>query len=491
VIMRITLKPVLITRLGSEEGNHFRRAVVLRNHLTSRKQQPMANLRRSLGAIEAFGFSLSMTAPTMAMAFNTTLMAQSAGRAVPLTYLIGGITVTFVALSFVTFSRRFPNAGSVYAYVGSVLGARCGFIAGWALLLAYVAGTAATTALVGNFGAAGLGHAGMEGHHLWLLVSALGGLLAAWLSWRDMRLATHLMLALEAVSILVILILAVVVVKQAPLSLLPFKPEPNHGWAGVGYGLVFAVLSFAGFEGATTLGEETRDPGSSIPKAVVGTVSAAVVFYVFVSYAQVIGFGVDNAQMLGHASAPLDELSTRFISGTFAVFLDFAAATSALACAIGSLAAAARMLYALSRAGLLPGLDEVDARHGTPARAVWIMAAINLVCLFLWGARSDSVSYSGDVATIATLALILVYIGVAGAQAADAFSGRRPAWWINGCLGMILLAWPLWNSVYPLPAWPGNVWPYIVGAWLVLGILIACFCPSVTPFEGRVLEADD
>jgi amino acid transporter len=127
--------------------------------------------------------------------------------------------------------------------------------------------------------------------------------------------------------VLAILLLAIVVLTRVPLSLLPFKPEPGHGWAAVGYGIVFAALSFAGFEGATTLGEETRNPRRSIPTAVIGTVITAALFYVFVSYAQVVGYGLDHVQELSQASAPLDELSTRFISGTFASFLDFAAVT--------------------------------------------------------------------------------------------------------------------------------------------------------------------
>jgi hypothetical protein len=88
------------------------------------------------------------------MAFTTALMAQSAGRAAPLAYLIGGVIVTLVGISFVAFGRQVAHAGSVYAYVGSVLGSRCGFVAGWALMLMYVTLLAGSTALVGNFGAA-------------------------------------------------------------------------------------------------------------------------------------------------------------------------------------------------------------------------------------------------------------------------------------------------------------------------------------------------
>jgi amino acid transporter len=123
--------------------------------------------------VEAFGFSISIIAPTLAMAFTTPLTAQSAGRAAPLAYLIGGIIVTLVGLSFIAFGRRVAHAGSVYAYVRSALGARFGFVAAWALLLMYVTLFAGSTALVGNFGAAALDHAKIEGPHLWFVVAVL------------------------------------------------------------------------------------------------------------------------------------------------------------------------------------------------------------------------------------------------------------------------------------------------------------------------------
>jgi amino acid transporter len=64
-----------------------------------------------------------------------------------------------------------------------------------------------STALVGNFAAAGLDHAGVEWPNLWLFVAVLAALFSVWLTCRDMRLAARLMLVSEAVSILAIMLL--------------------------------------------------------------------------------------------------------------------------------------------------------------------------------------------------------------------------------------------------------------------------------------------
>jgi len=132
------------------------------------------------------------------------------------------------------------------------------------------------------------------------------------------------MLALEGLSVLAILVLSgVIVAKVAPttgLPVAPFIPSAEFdGWSGIGYGLVFTILSFAGFEGAATLSEEVINPRRSIPIAIMGTVLLAGVFFVFVSYAQVIGYGLDQIEALGNTGAPLNDLAIKYVSENFLI----------------------------------------------------------------------------------------------------------------------------------------------------------------------------
>jgi amino acid transporter len=451
----------------------------------------MTGLRRTLGAMEAFGLSLSIIAPTAAMCFVTTLVGQAAGRAVPLAFMIGAVAVLLIGLSFVAFGRRIAHAGSVYAYISYVFGSRCGFVAGWLLLLSYVVLTAAITALAGDFAAAGLAHAGVEMPGLGGAASVVAAVIAMWLAWNDMRIAVRLMLALEAVSVAAILFLAIVILTHVPLSVLPLVPDSEHGWSGVGFGMVFAITSFSGFEGAATLGEEALNPKRAIPLAVLGTIVVAGLFYIVVSYAQVMGYGLDHVQALAQAEAPLDELSTRFISGRFAVMIDLAATASGFACIIGVLSASARLLYALGRAGLSPAIGTAHPRHGTPTRAILVVGGINIVgLLLLLSSQVGLIAYVGALVTIGTLALILVYMGVTAAAAVMAFRHGQAAWGITGSLGTLLLLWPLWGSLYPVPDWPGNLWPYLVVAWLIVGVVLVRAKPSVSEIDLQTEAAE-
>jgi len=86
----------------------------------------MTALGRKLGALQAIALSVSIIAPTAAMALNVSLTVQSAGPAAPLTFTIGTLPIGVVGASFVAFSRRIAHASSVYAYVSHTFGTAAG-----------------------------------------------------------------------------------------------------------------------------------------------------------------------------------------------------------------------------------------------------------------------------------------------------------------------------------------------------------------------------
>ena len=227
----------------------------------------IGTLARCLSLPEAVGLSLAVIAPSLTAAFNISLVVKAAGPAAPLTYAIGMIAVALVALSFVAFTRRVAHAGSAYAYITHTFGSQAGFVAGWMLMLAYLCFGSGQAALVGNFAAAFLRRFDVDIGSMWVPVAGATIVLAWWLAYRDMKFAGRLMLA-------------------------TLRPSTEfRGWAGVGLGMVFTILSFGGFEGAATLGEETINPRRNIPVAMLSTVFLTGFFFIFVSYCEVIGFG--------------------------------------------------------------------------------------------------------------------------------------------------------------------------------------------------------
>jgi amino acid transporter len=178
----------------------------------------MIPLAQKLGPFQATGFSISIIAPTEAMAINVSLTAQTAGRAAPLAFATGTAVMAIVGLYFVVFSQRFAHAGSVYAYVGHIFGRRCGFISGWTLLLTYLAYAGGLSALMGRLLQAAMQNIGLHLASPWLVSGAGAILLASYAAYRDMRTAARLILALEGVSVLAILVLSGLIVTKGALA---------------------------------------------------------------------------------------------------------------------------------------------------------------------------------------------------------------------------------------------------------------------------------
>ncbi len=441
-------------------------------------------LHRKLGLLEAVGLSIAIIAPTMGMAFNVTLAAQVAGPAAPLSFVIGTAFMLIVALSFAAWSRRLSHAGSAYGFITEAFGSRWGFMAGWALLLTYICFGGGASALVGSFIEAAARTSGWQAPRLWLVFSIASILASTFLARRNMQLAGRTMLALQGVSLLAILTLALIILAKISglhgLSLRPFVPSAtHHGWAGVGYGIVFAVLSFGGFEGAATLGEETSRPHRNVPVALIGTLLVSGTLYVVVSYAQVLGYGLENIQALATDPAPLDTLAIRYTSRGYAVALDLAAALGSFGCVLASLSAAGRMLFALGRAGLAPFAGRVHPKLGTPANAVVITGIVFLLGLLGWALLTDPGFYYGATGTIGTLSIILVYMAVAWAQTKYAGKQWRGLGAAAGMLGVVLLLWPLYNSIYPIPAYPASLWPLVLLVWLAFGAFLLAGRPAL------------
>src|ERR1700753_1027319 len=127
------------------------------------EERAIAELNKNLGLLEAVGLSITIIAPTLAMAFNVSLAAQVAGPAAPLAFAICTGVLLIVGLSFVVWSRRMAHAGSAYGFIAHAFGKRWGFMAGWALLLTYITYGAGTSALVGNFVEAAVRTSGVQG----------------------------------------------------------------------------------------------------------------------------------------------------------------------------------------------------------------------------------------------------------------------------------------------------------------------------------------
>src|SRR3954466_12420254 len=301
-------------------------------------------------------------APTLSMSVTGVAAAGQLGRAAPVAYVLAAVGVGLVASGVVLLSSRYAHAGSVYAFAGHALGPRAGFLMGWALLGTYIVFPPVSLLGIGIFGQAFLRSAGIAASPAWLPI-ALAGWAVVWLlAARGIRVTTGSLLAVEGVSLLLILALvAVIYVKLAAgtaprgqgLSLDVFSLPDGTTVGAVALAVTFGFLSYAGFESAGSLGEETRAPTRAIPRSILLSVVLGGVLYTVCLSAQTLGFGVDAAGVhaFTRSGAPLNDLGRSYVGSGMASVLDLGAMMSAFGAALGGVAVGSRMLFLSARGG--------------------------------------------------------------------------------------------------------------------------------------------
>jgi amino acid transporter len=478
-----------------------------------------AKLRRELNIWEAIGISLALMAPSMAANINPQGTAGSIGRAVPLGFVLATIGVLLVAYGFVRLTQQFHHAGSVYGFVGVTLGPRAGVFSGFALMGTYIFYACVTAMAAGIFGAAFLQAIGIiAAGDMPVAIPLIVGFVAlagAWfLALVPARDGTRILLAVEGVTVLLILVTtAIILVKlltgNAPagqtFTLDVFSVPPGTDMSAVALGAVFGFLSFAGFEAAATLGEEAKHPRRDIPRAILGVAIFGGVYFIVVTAVEVMGFGATDEGMKAFVSSGslLGDLGTQYIGAWIGDIITAGAAVSAFGCCLACLVGASRLLFALGRDNQeLPGLtyaSKVSTRYGTPSGALAIVTAAAAIVIVVWAAAFNAKAFDifAGSGVIGTLILLVAYaFATVGAIKFLFFSGKaRVSQWeiVIPILALLVLGYTLFRNVWPYPdsSSAGFYYPIVTVIWLAIGGLLVVGLPGMARRVGESLERDE
>jgi amino acid transporter len=428
-----------------------------------------------LGPLEALAQSISTMGPTCSPAMTVPLVFASAGNGTWLAYLLAMTCTLLIALCVARFAQESASPGSLYMYATSSLPPMLGSVTAWALLLAYV-GTGAS--VVGGF----VHYANVVVGEFWGLslpaipLAFFAVLISTLVAYRDVRVSAQMMVYIELASVLLISVVLVLLlwnhglhVDPAQLSLRGVK------WSGVRLGVVLAMFSFVGFESATTLGEEVKNPLRTIPRAVIQSALLAGVFFITASYTEVLGFPA-SAGTLDQSAAPMSALATAAGIKRLGPVIDIGAMVSMFACTLACVTAAARVLLMMAVKGLCPSwLAKTHAKNATPHTAVLvsgIATALLPVGLILVKASGETIyDWMGS---LATYGFITVYALVAIALPLHLKAERKLNGWIVALsvvsvLAMVLV---LEGTLYPVPEAPKNWLPYLFLGYLAAGLAL-------------------
>ncbi len=461
--------------------------------MTFNSRKHASGLRQDcLSYTEVLAQSIGNIAPTMVSSVNIALIYSTAGNGTWLTFLIATVGLVFVSLCIKQFASRSASTGALYTYIAKGLGSTSGVISGWALVLAYVF---TAMAMLGSFSLymnLVLHEFSMQIFPIVLYAICAG--LTWYYAYSDIQLSAVLMLILEISSVFLIVILAAIVLfrhgftlDSAQIALDSVSPD------GIRLGLVLAIFGYVGFESSTTLGVEARNPLKSIPKAVIWSNVFCGLFYMLMSYTQVLAFrGYETP--LNKVDGPLSVLAQMAGVELLGVAISVAIVMSGFSCVLASLNAAARICFSLAHHGILhSSVAQAHVENETPHVAINIMGMLIFLVpasMSLFGV-SDLDIY-GYLATIATYAFLLVYVMVA--VAAPIYLSRkrklRSGNLAIAVVAVIFLLIPVIGSVYPVPAFPYNVFPYLFLMYLAVGGVFLWMLRQRSPQTFDNMERD-
>ncbi len=329
-----------------------------------------------LGPVETLAQSVSAMAPSTSPSLTIPLVFALAGNATWFVYLMATGAILLVGFCISRFAKLSASPGSLYSYTADTLPPFFGVVAAWGLLLAYI-----TTGASVAGGALYYTNLLMQQFFRWdppgLLTLLVVCFVAGYIAYRDVKLSAELMLWIEIGSVsLIVLVLTIMPIRFGLHLDLDQLHLRGASLSSLGPALVLSMFSFVGFESATTLGGEARNPLHTIPRAVLQCAILAGVFFILCSYSEVLGFRGESGK-LSESTSPLHHLAEKAGVAPLGVAIDFGALISMFACVLACTTAAARVLLRMAHGGLLPKLlESTNKKHGTPGPAVVLSAAL-------------------------------------------------------------------------------------------------------------------
>ncbi|WP_431219193.1 APC family permease [Leifsonia xyli] len=420
-------------------------------------------LKRALGPTALVLFGLTYLAPVTV--FTTYgIVTKTTDNHLPSAYVVALVAMLFTALSYGAMSRAFPVSGSAYTYTQQTFGGHVGFLTGWTLMLDYLFLPMINFLLIGIY--LNTQFPDVPG---W--VFALASLLLVLVfNVLGITLVNKLNIAIVALSILLVVVFAVLSIKELvtnPSSQTPSLIEPFLPGSG-GLGPIFAgaavlALSFLGFDAVSTLSEEAKNPKRDIPRAILLTTLIGGAIFIVVSWLGALVYP-DWRAFSNVDSAGVDLMAK--VGGTFLTsFFVAVYVVGAFGSGMTTQVSVSRIIYSMGRDGVLPRIfGTLHARFRTPWVAAVAVSIVSLLALVLTLDQAATMISFGALAafSMVNLSVIRHHLFPKGGRERPT-AGEWVRYGVLPAIGFVLTVW-LWTSL--------TVTTFIVGlSWMLLGVV--------------------
>lgn len=426
---------------------------------------------------------------------------ESAGTlGAALAFVIGGVVVGFVGLTYAELVSAMPSAGGEHNYVLRAMGSRPAFITSWALVLGYVSVVAFEAValpqtmlylfpdmLAGKLWTV----AGYDVYFSWAAVGVVSAVVMTALNYVGVRPAA----VFQTVAVLFLVAVGAALLLGSFVGGERSHMEPlfTGGAAGIISVLVATPFLFVGFDVIPQSAEEINLPHRKIGQLLLVSVALAVGWYVLIMVT--VGSSMPAAELADSELAAADGMAALWGSDAMGDVLVLGGVAGILTSWNGFLIGASRLIYALAQSGMLPAwFGTLHPRYRTPAHALLFIGGLSVVApLFGRETLVWMVDAGGVSIIVAYVMVALSFVALRRREPDMARPFTAPGGRATGVVAAVL-ALGLGSLFLPgLPA--ALVWPYewvLLAAWWALGLLFMVRLPSVGPgpdAEKRVLAA--
>ena len=345
---------------------------------TPTTDQSRPALHRRLGVRDAVVIGLgSMVGAGVFSAFTPAAAAAGSGLLVGL--VVAAVVAWCNATASAQLAAQYPTSGGTYVYGRERLGPWWGFVAGWGFVVGKTASCAAMALTVATYAVGGDARATR-----FLAIAAVVGLTLVNLRGitKTARLAT--VLVVLTIGILGVTLVAIGVANRTWHS--PFEDWGTSSAYGILQSAGLLFFAFAGYARIATLGEEVRDPETTIPRAIPRALGIVVVLYAVV--------GVVLLAVLGPAGVAASDLPLLAAADQAGVSwmgapVRVAAVLASLGALLGLVTGVSRTMLAMARERDLPAvLVTVDERRGVPQAAEAAVCAVVVLLVVAFDVRA-------------------------------------------------------------------------------------------------------
>jgi amino acid transporter len=348
-------------------------------------------LRRALAVRDLVIYGVVLMVPISPFGVFGLVFKDARGM-VALAYLVGLVGMFFTAMSYALMSRAFPLAGSVYTYVGKGLHETLGFFAGWLILLDYIL----LPALLYIFSAVALRPLFPAfPDAVWLVSFVAFNALVNLVGVRVTARVNFCILGIEIATLAIFVTVGLIALYRGQgagaLTLRPLYDPAAFSMATVVGATSIAVLSFLGFDGISTLAEESAGGQSAVARATLASLLLVGALLVLQTW---IAADLAHGMQFSSPETAFYEIAQRAGGGELRLLvIGVNVLAAGVANALAAQAAVSRILYAMARDRRLPAaLARVHPRYQTPYVSTLVVAGISVAVGLFFSRRLDDLT---------------------------------------------------------------------------------------------------